>query len=174
VKRSLVLTAAPLLVAAVLCAVPASAQSPAFIRGAAEEITSSTTPARDRTRPYTFTTTGTVVSPPSYCTPGASPLGPAGNCVPVQCPAGTTNVAYCNIPTIAIICSGVVNVRFQKLGITISSRNVTVQPNCTFRSEVSFTSRSRLRRGLFSVRSRFQGNLVMRPRTATTDTVRAG
>ncbi len=172
-KRLLVLTAAVSLVVLPLFVMPATAQSPAFIRGAAEQITSATTPGRDRTTPYTFRTSGRVIPAAKFCTPGQSPLGPAGNCVPIQCPPGATNAAYCNIPTIAIICSGKVNIRFQKNGTTISSHNVSLQPNCTFRGRVTFTSRLRLRRGVFSVRSRFQGNLVLRPKAATTDRVRA-
>lgn len=172
-KRSLVLTAALSLVAVIVSVAPAGAQSSSFVRGAPEQITSATTPDRDRTRPYTFATTGSVARPANYCTPGTSPLGPAGNCIPILCPPGTTAVAYCNVPTIAIICSGIVNVRFQKNGMTISSRNVEIRADCTFRSSVMFRSRARLRTGLLSVRSRFQGNLVLRPRSATTDQVRA-
>jgi len=177
VKRSLILTAILALVALAVSAVPAAAQAPTaptFARGVPEQVTRTTTPARDRTRPYTFTTSGRIVPPANYCAPGQTPLPPAANCIPVLCPPGATDIAYCFVPGRAIICSGLVNVRFQKRGTTVSSRNVQVRPDCSYRSRVTFRTRLLTRIGVLSPRARFQGNLVLRPKTSTTGRVRAG
>lgn len=84
---------------------PAAAQGPSFTRADPVQVTRSTTPVRDRFRPYTFTTTGRVVAPAGYCAPGQSPVG--SSCVPILCPPGVTNIAYCFVPGLAVICSGV-------------------------------------------------------------------
>jgi len=173
VKRSLVLTAVLSLAAVPLFGSSASAQTPSIAR-ATVGITIKVSPTRDRTRPYTFTTTGRIIPPTRFCAPGVDPTPGAGNCIPVRCPVGTTDPVYCEFPPRAVICSGVVNVRFQSRGTTISSRNVNVRSNCTYRSRVTFRTRLALRRGRFTVRARFQGNAVLRPRTSRTRIVRAG
>jgi len=150
---------------------------PPFTRGFANQVTSTTTPRRDRLRPYTFTTRGRIVPPPKYCAPGMSPTPGAGNCVPILCPAGAMSVAGCQFfsqPPRSVICSGVVTVRFQKRGTTISSRNVSVRSDCTYRSRVSFRTKLKARLGSLRVRSRFQGNGVLSPRSSATRIVRAG
>jgi len=150
---------------------------PPFTRGFANQVTSTTTPRRDRFRPYTFTTRGRIVPPPKYCAPGMSPTPSAGNCVPIICPAGAMTVAGCQPvtrPPLSVICSGVVTVRFQKRGTTVSSRNVSVRPDCTYRSRVSFRTRLLSRQGSLRVRSRFQGNGVLLPRNSAVRNVRAG
>lgn len=172
-KRSLVATGALTLVAALMCTTPVVAQSPVVVR-ATTRITASTTPKRDRTRPYTFRTTGRIIPPTRYCAPGTNPTPGAGNCIPVICPRGTTDPRYCLQPGRTIICSGVVTVRFQKHFTTISSRNVGVRPDCTYRSRVTFRTRLRTRRGVLRVRARFQGNPVLLPKNGHTHTVRAG
>jgi hypothetical protein len=174
VKRSLVLTGALSLLAALLCASPGVAQSPTIVRGTTVQVTSNTTPRRDRTRPYTFTTTGRVIPPGRYCAPNTNPTPGAGNCVPVICPPGATDIRYCLLPGRAVICSGVVTVRYQKRGTTISSRNVGLRPNCTYRSRVTFRTRLRTRVGNLSIRSRYQGNAVLMPRNSSRKIVRAG
>jgi hypothetical protein len=174
VKRSLALTAILALAALAGTTAPAVAQTPTFVRGVPLQVTRTTTPARDRTRPYTFTTRGRIVPPSRYCPPGQSPLSPAGNCIPVLCPPGATDIQYCFVPGTAVICSGFVNIRFQKRGTTISSRNVTVRPDCTYRGSVTFHTLLALRRGVLTVRARFGGNLVLRPKSSNTGTVRAG
>ncbi len=171
-KRSFVLTAVLSLLAVPLFGASATAQAPGA--RATVGISIKVTPKRDRTRPYTFTTTGRITLPPRFCAPGVRPTPGAGNCIPISCPAGTADPAYCTRPSLAVICSGVVNVRFQKRGTTTSSRNVRVRPNCTYRSRVTFSTRLALRRGTFRVRARFQGNTVLAPRTSATRTVRAG
>ena len=141
-------------------------------RAATKQVTASTTPRRDRTRPYTFTTRGRVVPPSKFCAPGAAVEG--GNCVALICPSGTTNPAYCQTPPKSAICSGKVNVRFQKRTTTVSSRNVSLRSNCTYRSRVSFRTRAASRRGALSVRARFQGNALLLPKNSSRHTVRAG
>ncbi len=172
-KRSLVLTGALSLLVVLLFTSPGTAQTPTLVRGSVS-ITSSTTPKRDRTRPYTFTTTGRIVPPGRYCAANTNPTPGAGNCVPVICPPGATDIRYCALPSRAVICSGQVNVRYQKRGTTISSRNVTVRSDCTYRSRVTFHTRLPTRVGILSVRARFQGNQVLQPRNASTKHVRAG
>lgn len=172
-KRSLVLSAALSLLAALLCATPSVAQSPTLVRGSVS-ITSSTTPKRDRTRPYRYTTTGRIIPPGRYCAANTNPTPGAGNCVPVICPPGVTDIRYCVLPARSVICSGVVTVRYQKRGTTISARNVGVRSDCTYRSTVTFHTRLRSRTGVLSVRPRFGGNPVLLPRTGSTKTVRAG
>jgi hypothetical protein len=174
VNRSLVLTGALSLLAVLLCATPGVAQSPTIVRGTPVRVTSNTTPKRDHYRPYTFTTTGRIVPPVRYCAPNTNPTPGAGNCLPVVCPPGATDIRYCLLPGRAVICAGVVTVRYQKRGTTISSRNVGVRPDCTYRSRVSFRTRLRTRVGNLSVRSRFQGNAVLMPRNSSRKTVRAG
>ncbi len=66
--------------------------------------------------------------------------------MPVICPPGATDIRYCVLPGRAVICSGQVNVRYQKRGTTISSRNVTVRSDCTYRSRVTFHTRLRYAR----------------------------
>jgi hypothetical protein len=91
-----------------------------------------------------------------------------------------TDARYCLFPGRRAICSGVVAVRVQKrfagarFGTTISSRNVSVRPDCTYRSAVTFHTLLRTRRGNLSFRARFQGNVVLEPRNSRTVTVRAG
>jgi hypothetical protein len=174
-KRSLVLTGALSLLAVLLCASPGTAQTPLnIVRALPLQVTSSTTPTRDRTRPYTFTTTGRVVPPGSYCGPNVNPTPGAGDCVPILCPAGVTDTRYCLIPGRNVICSGTVTVRFQKNSTTISSRIVALRSDCTYRSRVSFRTRLITRIGTLRIRSRFDGNVVLLPRNSATKSVRAG
>ena len=153
----------------------ATAQAPQIVRGFAQVVTAKTTPTRDRTRPYSFTTTGRVVPPPRYCNPGESPSLGTGNCTPILCPPGVLDVRYCLRPGRSVICTGVVTVRFQRRpSTTISSRSVGLKPDCTYRSRVSFRLRLPTRRGPFTVRARFQGNPVMQPKNSARHLVRAG
>lgn len=173
-RRSLVLTGALSLLAVLLCTTPGIAQSPTIVRGEATSVTSKTTPKRDRRYPYTFTTTGRVVLPANYCAAGTNPTPGVGNCIPVICPPGVTDIRYCIVPSRDRVCSGVITVRFQKRGTTISARNVFLRHDCTYRSRVTFRIRLITRRGLFTVRARFQGNAFLAPRNSSTKTVRAG
>jgi hypothetical protein len=174
VRRVLLTTVASSLTTALMFASASDAQAPSIVRGFAIQVTSKTTPKRDRTRPYTFTTTGRVVPPQRYCNPGQSPTPGAGNCVPILCPPGQTDIRYCLIPGRRTICSGIVTVRFQRVTTTISARNVALRPDCTYRSRVSFRLRVVTRHGTFRVRARFQGNPVLQPRNSARHTVRAG
>ncbi len=173
-RRSLVLTGALSLLAVLMCTTPGIAQSPTIVRGQATSVSLKTTPKRDRSRPYTFTSTGRVVPPATYCAPNTNPIPGAGNCVPIICPPGVTDIRYCILPARDRICSGTVTVRFQKRGTTISSRNVFLRSDCTYRSRVTFRTRLPTRRGVLSVRARFQGNAILQPRSSSTRTVRAG
>jgi hypothetical protein len=182
--KRLIMLAVLSLAAVPLFALTANGQAPvtasdvqiATSRGFTELVTAKTTPKRDRTRPYTFTTVGKIVPPPRFCAPGTGPTAPAGggNCIPLICPAGSTNPAYCAQPPRSVICSGIVTVRFQRHSTTVSSRNVNLLPDCTYRSRVSFTTNLRSRRGVLRVRARFQGNVVLTPQVSATRTVRAG
>jgi hypothetical protein len=175
VNRPLVLTGL-LSLAALVLASSGSAQTPipTIKRGYTVLVTARTTPTRDRTLPYIFTTTGRIVPPGRYCSPGADPSPGTGNCVPILCPPGTRNPSYCLRPGLSVICSGIVNVRFQKGPITISSRDVPLSRACTYASAVTFRTRLITRIGLLTVRVSFQGNVVLRPLTARDQTVRAG
>ncbi len=77
-------------------------------------------------------------------------------------------------PTLQVICSGIVTVRFTKRDRTIASKKLRLRPDCSYRSRVSLRSRSILRRGVLSVLVKFEGNLVLLPKSATTRRVRAG
>jgi hypothetical protein len=156
-NRKLLLVAVP--VTTVLASTGiASGQDPDSSRVGARSLSASATPERDRTLPYTFTTTGRLKLPEN---------------IPPVCPPGITDERYCVKPTKAQLCKGVVTVRFQKkLGSTASSRNVLLKPDCTYSSRVTFTTADVV--GELSVRSRFQGNQFVRPRNSNTDTVRAG
>jgi hypothetical protein len=56
----------------------------------------------------------------------------------------------------------------------MSSRNVRVRPDCSYRSRVALRATDPLRRGTLSVRVRFQGNGALLPRAAPVRTVHAG
>ena len=173
-KRLLALGVALPLAAVLLIPASGSAQSTlaSIIRAEPQQVTIAVTPRRDRTRPYTFTTTGRVIPPGRYCSPTENPL--AGRCIPILCPPGATDVRYCLLPGRSVICTGTVTVRIQKRTTTISSRNVSLNPDCTYRSRVTFTTRLPSRRGNLSVRARFGGNAVLLPRNSATRVVRAG
>jgi hypothetical protein len=176
VKRLLVLVAALPMVAALL--VPASAGAQAQLvsitRANPRQVTISTTPRRDRFLPFRFTTTGRVIPPTRFCNPGEIPGTGARSCIQVLCPPGQTDIRYCLIPGRGVVCTGNVNVRVQKKSTTISSRIVNLRPNCTYRSQVTFSTLLRTRTGTLSFRSRFGGNAVMLPRNSRTIKVRAG
>lgn len=173
-KRSILVVLPLSLAGALLVGAPGGAQGQTVARGFTERVTASTTPKRDRTRPYSFTTRGRIVPPSRYCTPTAPPARGPANCIPVSCPAGSTDPNYCLRPGLSVICSGTVNVRYQKRRTTISSRNVRVRPDCTYQSRVTFRILVATRRGALQVRARFQGNPVLGPRNSSTSTVRAG
>jgi hypothetical protein len=172
VKRFAVLTSVTLL-SALAFGAWASAQSVPN-RATTKSVTSSTTPKRDRTRPYTFTTTGKV-TPPPFCAAG-DPGSAAGPCVPLLCPESPAAYSYCIPPPNSALCRGAVTVRFRKAAgtYTISSRRVFLKPDCSYRSQVSFRTTNPLRRGTLTVRARFEGNVLLLPRNAPTHTVRAG
>jgi hypothetical protein len=155
---------------------PASGSTQAQQRATVDAIDAETTPKRDRSRPYSFTTSGKVTPPPRFCAAGGNPGQGGQNCIPVQCPPGQANKGgeYCFQPPRSSVCSGTVTVRFQKNSSTISSRNVQLREDCTYSSQVSFSTRNRNRRGTFNVRVRFQGNSYMQPRSSGTHSVRAG
>jgi len=158
--------------AVLMFASPGTAQAPGD-RAFTDRVTLSVTPTRDRTRPYTFTARGRIVPPGRFCNAGEKP-SPGANCVPIACLPGATDARYCVRPGLGVICSGKVAVRYQKSGTTISNRLATVRSDCSYRQRVTFRTRLRTRRGIFTVRARFQGNAVLLPRNAPTRRVRAG
>jgi len=173
VKRTFALAAVLSLAVALLSATLGNAQT-STARGLTERVTIVVTPKRDRFRPYTFTTRGRIVPPPKSCEVGQIP-NPGGNCVPRVCPPGVGNPVYCPVASRPTICSGKVNVRFQKRGSTASSRNVNLRPDCMYRSKVTFTGRPvATRTGTFKVRARCQGNSLLQLNSSATRTVRAG
>lgn len=174
-KRSLVLTLVLSLAAALLYVASGSAQTTIDIQRASPiQVTNITTPRRDRFRPYTFTTRGRVRPPTRYCAIGVNPGPGAANCIPIICPPGVTDIRYCLVPGRRAICSGVVTVRVQKRGTTISSRNVNLRTDCTYISRVTFRTLLRTRIGTLSFRARFQGNVLLTPRNSATKLARAG
>jgi hypothetical protein len=176
VKTSISLTVALSLTAVLLFYSQGSAQSeaPTTVRGTPLQIAATTTPKRDRFRPYTFTTRGRIVPPPRHCAPGANPTPGAGYCLPILCPPGTTDIDYCRLPGRSVICTGTVTVRLEKINTTISSHNVAVRPDCTYRSTTTFRQLAPTRRGNLRVRALFRGNPVLQPKNSSTHIVRAG
>jgi hypothetical protein len=153
------------------------------LRASVQRVTSNTTPKRDRTRPYTFTTTGRVV-PPGAC-PAGTPVTSGLPCLPPICPPPTNpgtiyqGPVYCVPPATTAVCSGKITVKFSRRNkgggvFTISSREVSLKSDCTYRSRVSFRTRDRNRRGVLTVRVRFQGNQYLLPKNAPRRTVLAG
>ena len=173
-KRLLALGVALPVAAILLLPAPGSAQSTLaqIIRANPKQVTLSVTPRRDRFRPYTFTSTGRVIPPARYCSPSQNPF--VVGCVPILCPPGVSDIRYCLLPGRSVICTGTVTVRYQKRTTTISSRVVSVRPDCTYRSRVTFTTRLITRVGNFRVQARFGGNAVLLPRRSRTRIVRAG
>ncbi len=172
-KRLLILAGLCLAAVAVFSSSGSAQTTPQIVRGSPQIVTSTTTPRRDRTRPFTFTTTGRIIPPARYCNPGENPSSGV-NCIPILCPPGVLDVRYCLRPGRSVICTGIVTVKFQRVTTTISSRSVGVRPDCTYRSRVTFRLRLPTRIGVFRVRARFQGNPVMLPKNAAVHTVRAG
>jgi hypothetical protein len=174
VKRLLVLTGLLPLAAILLIPASGSAQGTlaSITRANPRQVTLTVTPRRDRRSPYTFTSTGRIVPPSRYCTPSENPF--AAGCIPILCPPGVSDIRYCLIPGRGVICSGTVTVRYQKRSTTISSRVVSVRPDCTYRSRVTFRTGLGIRRGSLRAQARFGGNAVLLPRRSSTRTVRAG
>jgi hypothetical protein len=177
VKRLLVLVVALPLAAVLLIPASGSAQSTIeqINRATPQQVTLNVTPRRDRTLPYVFTSTGRVIPPPRYCAPGALPGPSRGtNCLPVLCPPGVTDIRYCLIPGRGVICRGTVTIRVQKRSVTISSRSVQLNSDCTYRSRVTFRTRLRTRIGGLTFQARFGGNTVLNSRNSAKKLVRAG
>ena len=173
-KRLLALCVALPVAAVLLIPSSGSAQGtlPSIERADLRQVTLTVTPRRDRTRPYTFTSTGRIVPPVRYCNPGESPA--TGHCIPILCPAGVVDIRYCLVPGPRVICSGTITVRYQKRTTTISARIVAVRPDCTYRSRVTFRTRLITRIGNFRVRARFGGNVLFNARNSSTRIVRGG
>ena len=154
----------------------ASGQTPTpTARAYTNKVTAKTTPTRDRTRPYSFRTTGKIVPPSNACPPKTDPGPGASNCAPPQCPPGTTNPAYCVAQGPAQFCTGKVSVRFKRGANTISVRRVNVRSDCTYRSRVRFADKKRqLTKGKLNVTVRFLGNPSLYPRSATKQYVYTG
>ena len=143
-------------------------------RAQTRRVSASTTPKRDPTKLYTFTTTGRV-TPPPYCATNASPAVVGADCVLPICPADSIDPADCTRPARKLLCSaGKLTVRFLRLAYTVSTRSVGLRPDCTYRSTVSLKTSSPLRRGVLTVKVRFEGNSFLLPRRAAKHIVHAG
>ena len=114
-------------------------------RVAAKTLTVKVSPSRDRTRPYRFTTSGTMT------------------------PAGAfTAAAFCGKGIVQV------QVKTATLKV-VSTRKVSLRKDCTYRSTVSFGNRKRLgRSGRLRFQVKFLGNDRVRPKTAAVKTARAG
>lgn len=172
-KRLLILTvlasATALVVTSIGYAVPLAN------RGNPEAVTSTVTPKRDRTRPYTFRTRGTVTLPPRYCSSPNTIPGPsrsATNCIPIVCPPGAVNASYCTRPTRAQVCTGRLRVRFYRGVRTFSNKSAFLRPDCTYAQ--SKTMEKRATRGRLNVRVTFLGNAYLKTKAASVKNVRAG
>ena len=132
-------------------ALGAVAQGQSSNRAIPNKLTATTKPKRDKTAPYTFTTRGTLQAPN------------------VNCPPGTTDPDYCTPISRAKACTGKVSIKFKKGTKTKSSRTASIKSNCTYKSKVTLKAT-----GKYKVVVRFQGNAVLQPRSARTQTVRAG
>jgi len=143
-------------------------------RAQTRKVTAKTTPKRDRTKLYTFTTTGRV-QPPPYCAPTANPRSVGADCVLPICPADSIDPADCAQPSRALLCStGKMTIRFVRIAYTVSSRSVGIRRDCTYRSRVSFKSSIPIRKGALTVQVRFEGNSFLLPKRAPRHIVRAG
>jgi len=70
------------------------------------------------------------------------------------------------------LCSGLVTVRIQRAGaVTVSARSVRLYRDCTYRSQVTLTARSRRGSGSLRIRARFEGNGRLAPKAAAAQTV---
>jgi hypothetical protein len=124
-------------------------------RAIPNRLTATTKPKRDRTAPYTFTTRGTLQAPN------------------VNCPPGTTDPDYCTPIRKADACAGKVSIKYKKGSKTVSSRRAGISSkSCTYKSTTRFKA-GRVS-GKLKVVVRFLGNRVLQPRSAKTQTVRAG
>ena len=122
-----------------------------------KRVTFTTTPRRDPTRTYMFTTKGRVYAPPR-CAAGVSTASAGGRC----------------IARTARACDGSVTVTFKRRGSTVSLRDVRLRSGCTFVSKVTFSGRIPVIRGALRVFVRFDGNATLRPRSAPSQVVAAG
>ena len=83
----------------------------------------------------------------------------------LRLPSGLTRAQACGSGDVAVVVKAARK--------TISTRRVALSRSCTYRSRVTFRSRSRFtRNGRLSVRVRFLGNTVLGPRRAKAVTVR--
>lgn len=126
---------------------------------------SKVSPKRDKKKPYKFKTKGSVNFPKKFCAPNA----PAPDCIPLICPPGTSNPAYCTKPTAAKVCTGKVKITFKKGKKTLSSKSVSLKPNCKYSSKTTIKKHGKLK-----VKARFGGNTILAPSSASTKKVRAG
>jgi hypothetical protein len=91
-------------------------------RALPRRVTSTTSPKRDKTRFYRFTTTGSVVPPPN-CPANSEAASVGTGCVLPICPSDSTNPGDCKRPSTAVLRgAGNVTVRSQRLVYTLSSR----------------------------------------------------
>jgi len=107
-------------------------------------VTAKTTPSRDRRAPYVYRSRGSVLLP-----------------------ANVTRSQACG--------EGTVSVQIKRGSATVSTRRVTLTRDCTYSSTVTFRKRSSLgRTGRLKVTTRFLGNKVLKARSASSTSVRAG
>ncbi|MEA2431887.1 MAG: hypothetical protein QOI19_2360, partial [Thermoleophilaceae bacterium] len=71
-------------------------------------------------------------------------------------------------------CNGVVRVRFQSAGKTISNELAAVASNCNYRQVTVFDNRRKIKQGKLVVKISFLGNRFLLAANATTRKARAG
>jgi len=125
-------------------------------RAAPRRVTSRTTPRHERLRPFTFTTTGTIVPPP-FCAPG----------IVIRASGGPCSAA-------GVRCHGIVTVQIKKGRQTLTSRLARVKPGCSYRSRTVLPIPTPRRPLALRVVARFEGNAVLLPKYAAAHTVRVG
>lgn len=125
-------------------ATPPPAPAPKIVRVKAKKLTATTTPKRDRTSPYTFTTTGKLTLPTGIAREN-----------------GCTKVS-------------VVAVTIKHGSKTVSNRRVKLKGNCTYSSKVTLKKSKSLGGGGLTVKVRFGGNALLLPLSANTQGIKVG
>jgi hypothetical protein len=145
-----------LAIAAVLVATAGMAGA-ADNRATPKGLTASTTPTRDRTAPYDFTTSGQLVLPDQL----------------QMCPAGTSDPNYCTSFTKKQACQGTVRVTYEQGGKTIKTIDDSLDKKCQYSASVSLTAKQ-VKTGSLTIKVQFLGNDYLKPVSAPSNTVQIG
>jgi hypothetical protein len=141
-------------------------------RATPKRLTSSTSPERDRTAPYGYTTSGELQLPDrmSMCPPGH---GGDDRQQRDDHGGGGDDDDYCAKFTKKQACTGTVRVTYVQNNSTVKQVDDTLNSKCEYSVSVSLTS-SQVNPGNIKVKARFLGNTFLKPIDAPDDTVRAG